>query len=121
MQRRRRAVSEYLSCGHPRACLVSSDDGTHYCAACERGGWVYCCPQKFEGLPPDGQKVDIAWVETELAGFIGLTGHYPGKRVMETWYFCDNEGNETYLAEELGCCVYGWRFRDDPPPLPEGE
>ena len=23
-------------CGHPRACIVSSDEGTHYCGWCEQ-------------------------------------------------------------------------------------
>ncbi len=30
-----RGLSEILPCGHPRVCLVSTDEGTHHCAWCE--------------------------------------------------------------------------------------
>lgn len=32
------AATSHLPCGHPDACVVSSDEGTHYCRWCEEVG-----------------------------------------------------------------------------------
>lgn len=41
-------MSDYLECGHPKACWQKHEWKQYeYCAACERGGWV----KPSEGLP----------------------------------------------------------------------
>jgi hypothetical protein len=114
---------QYLPCGHPVGCrkeeswavdiYASGMIAENYCAACERGGWVYCCPQKFEGLPPVAHNVDVAIVAEESdwpsvdIGWLSRHG-----------IWCAELGEP---FEHNGLTVYAWKERPAPPPVPEGE
>lgn len=108
-------MSDYLDCGHPRGCIAPDDDfratGKTHCAACERDGWVYCCPEQFEGLPPIGLAIEIA-----LADAYDWTRTIYGYRANDEGVWC-NERGETVDEQEYR--IYAWRKRPAPPPLPE--
>lgn len=96
-----------LPCGHPKECLVSSGEGTHYCAACERGGWVLHGMTRREGLPRPGLRLLIGADSSQ--GPIVRAGTY-----LEEAGFID------LCRSRLILCVYVWMYWPDPPPL-EGE
>ena len=41
-------MTEQQTCGHPVECIVSSDEGTNYCAACEQHWWCFQCEGEVE-------------------------------------------------------------------------
>jgi hypothetical protein len=111
-------MTDYLQCGHPVGCgklkeIYFLDGHTEEvvdgCAACERGGWVYCCPQRMEGLPPIGAAyLDVAFVRNDYTDY--RKGHYrrstPGEWRLANNFAIDGK-------------VYAWRYRPAPPPVPE--
>jgi len=108
----------YLKCGHPSGCEKERTDGfgyifsgrvkrEKYCAACERGGWVYCS----EGLPPFKTSVIVVLQQDKVQ-------HIEPGWLDDAAIWCIEDTDME--LETCGWRVYAWMYWPDPPP-PEGE
>ena len=120
-------MSEYLECGHPKSCeceqptdgvfdllmetvLVSHEFSKKYCTACERDGWVYVS----EGLPPEkAGYLDVAHLCTHTGEPTYSKGTHQPERLDDLRW--------RDIFNELLGGAYAWRYRDNPPSLPENQ